>query len=141
MQTVHKGSSGVKYFIVSFACMLIASIMNIFTWALTGNRANLFIGVLFLILAVLLLLERAPYLPERVLVLLISMTLYSAIATALIWLVAYIWFELSGAPVELALATTILAVAVFAVIGYRSYTRAKRRVEDSMRNTERDIKN
>jgi Flp pilus assembly protein TadG len=69
------------------------------------------------------------------------MTLYSAIATALIWLVAYIWFELSGAPVEFALATTILAVAVFAVIGYRSYTRAKRRVEDSMRNTERDIKN
>jgi hypothetical protein len=125
LQTVHKGSSGVKYFIVSFACMLIVSIINIFTWALTGNRVKLFIGVSLLIAAVLLLLERAPYLPKRVLALLAGTLLYSAIATALIWLVAYFWFELSGAPVELALAMIILAVVLFTIIGYKGYTRAK----------------
>jgi hypothetical protein len=115
---------------VSFACVLIASIINIFTWTLTANRANLFIGVLFLILAIVLLLERAPYLPKRVLILLIGMTLYSAIAAALIWLVAYFWFELYGAPVELALAMTVLAIILFTVIGYKSYTRAKQLLED-----------
>ena len=125
MQTVHKGSLGVKYFIVSFACVLIVSIINIFTWTLTGNRANLFIGVFLLILAIVLLLERAPYLPKRVLAILAGTLLYSAIATALIWLVAYFWFELSGAPVELALAMTLLAIILFTVIGYKGYTRAK----------------
>ncbi len=105
--------------------MLIVSIINIFTWALTGNRMNLFIGVPLLILAVVLLLERAPHLPKCVLALLVGMTLYSAIATALIWLVAYYWFKLSGAPVELALAMTMLAVVLFTIIGYKAYTRAK----------------
>ena len=130
MQTVRKGSSGVKYFVVSFACMLIVSIINIFTWTLTGNRANLFIGVSLLITAALLLLERAPYLSKRVLALLAGTLLYSAIATALIWLAAYFWFELSGAPVELALAMTVLAIILFTVIGYKGYTRAKQLLED-----------
>jgi hypothetical protein len=127
---MRKGSSGVRYFIVSFACVLIVSIINIFTWALTGDRANLFIGVFLLILTIVLLLERAPYLPKRVLALLAGMLLYSAIATALIWLVAYLWFELSGAPVELALAMTVLAIILFAVIGYKGYTRVKQLLED-----------
>jgi small-conductance mechanosensitive channel len=81
--------------------------------------------VFLLILAIVLLLERAPYLPKRVLALLAGMLLYSAIATALIWLVAYFWFELSGAPVELALAMIVLAIVLFTVIGYKGYTRAK----------------
>ncbi|MFZ8809281.1 MAG: hypothetical protein ACO2PN_14405 [Pyrobaculum sp.] len=59
------------------------------------------------------------------LALLAGTLLYSAIATALIWLVAYFWFELSGAPVELALAMTLLAIILFTVIGYKGYTRAK----------------
>ncbi|ADG90540.1 hypothetical protein Tagg_0262 [Thermosphaera aggregans DSM 11486] len=125
LQTLRKGSLGVKYFIAFFACGLIASIINIFTWTLTGNRANLFIGVFLLILATVLLLERAPYLPKRVLALLVGMLLYSAVATALIWLVAYFLFELSSAPVELALAMTVLAIILFTVIGYKGYTRAK----------------
>ena len=110
--------------------MLIVSIINIFTWALTGSRANLFIGVPLLILAVALLLERAPHLPKSVLALLAGMLLYLAIATALIWLVAYFYFELYGAPVELALAMTVLAIILFTVIGYKSYTRAKQLLED-----------
>jgi hypothetical protein len=130
LQTLCKGSSGVKYFIVSFVCMVIVSIINIFTWTLTGDRANLFIGVFLLILAIVLLLERAPYLSRRVLALLAGTLLYSAIATALIWLVAYYWFELSGAPVELALAITVLAIILFTVIGYKGYTRAKQLLED-----------
>jgi len=125
LQALRKGSSGVEYFIVSFACVLIVSIINIFMWTLTGNRANLFIGVSLLILAIVLLLERAPYLPKRVLALLAGMLLYSAIATALIWLVAYYWFELYGAPVELALAMIVLAIVLFTVIGYKGYTRVK----------------
>jgi len=110
--------------------VLIVSIINIFTWTLTGNRANLFIGVFLLILAIVLLLERAPYLPKRVLALLAGTLLYSAIATALIWLAAYFLFELSGAPVELALAMTVLAIILFTVIGYKGYTRAKQLLED-----------
>jgi predicted Abi (CAAX) family protease len=83
------------------------------------------IGVLGGVILGILLVRRGLTAPKHVLILLIGMTLYSAIAIALIWLVAYFSFELSNAPVELALAVTVLAIILFTVIGYKGYTRAK----------------
>jgi type VI protein secretion system component VasK len=88
------------------------------------------IGVIGGVILGILLVRRGLTALRHALILLIGMLLYSVVATALIWLVAYFWFELSSAPVELALAVTVLAIILFTVIGYKGYTRAKQLLED-----------